>query len=61
MSNTARNCLRYLPRALLLMAAVAAPVLTMPSVRASKSTIIEAPTMKKSGAGFILMVSLQRS
>ena len=57
----ARKCLRYLPRALLLVLMIAAPVLSMPGVRASESTIIEAPSMKKAGAGFILMVSLQRS
>ena len=30
-------------------------------LRAADQTTIEAPTMKKTGAGFVLMVSLQRA
>ena len=53
--------LRLLPRALLIMLAVAAPVLALPSIRGSEGTTIEAPSNKKTGVGFVLMVSLQRS
>ncbi len=60
-SKTLSNPLRLLPRALLLAAAIAVPVLSIPAVHGSESTIIEAPAVKNSGAGFILMVSLQRS
>ncbi len=55
------NNLRLLPRALLVSLAVAAPIMAISAVRASDSTIIEAPYKKNSGAGFILMVSLQRA
>jgi hypothetical protein len=55
------KCLRLLPRALLVMLVVSAPVLTVPALRAADQTIIEAPAMKKTGAGFVLMVSLQRA
>ncbi len=41
--------------------AISAPILMVPSLRAADQTIIEAPTMKKTGAGFVLMVSLQRA
>jgi hypothetical protein len=55
------KCLRLLPRALVIMLLVSAPVLAVPSLRAADQTIIEAPAMKKTGAGFVLMVSLQRA
>lgn len=55
------KCLRLLPRAVLVMLVIAAPVLAVPSLRAAESTTIEAPTNKKTGAGFVLMVSLQRA
>ena len=54
------NCLRLLPRTLMVILAISAPILMVPSLRAADQTIIEAPTMKKTGAGFVLMVSLQR-
>lgn len=54
------KCLRLLPRALLVMLVVSAPLLAVPSLQAADETVIEAPTMKKRGAGFVLMVSLQR-
>jgi len=56
----ALKCLRLLPRALAVMLVVSAPLLTITSLRAADETTIEAPTMKNSGAGFVLMVSLQR-
>jgi hypothetical protein len=55
------ECLRLLPRALVVMLAIAAPILMVPSLQAADRTIIEAPTMKKTGAGLVLMVSLQRA
>lgn len=55
-----RKSLRMLPRALAVVLFVAGPVLAVPSLQAADSTIIEAPTMKKMGAGFVLMVSLRR-
>lgn len=55
------KCLRLLPRAIVVMLVVSAPILAVPSLRAANQTTIEAPTMKKTGAGFVLMVSLQRA
>ncbi|MCX7303293.1 MAG: hypothetical protein NTV73_02985 [Hyphomicrobiales bacterium] len=54
------KCLRLLPRAVAVMLVVSAPLLAVTSLRAEDHTIIEAPSMKNSGAGFVLMVSLQR-
>ena len=55
------KCLRLLPRALVVMLAISAPILMVPSLRAADQTIIEAPALKKTGVGFVLMVSLQRA
>ncbi len=52
--------LRLLPRAALILAMLAAPVLAVPAARGSTATTIEAPALKKSGAGFVLLMSLQR-
>lgn len=53
--------LRLLPRAALILLALAAPVLAVPMVRGDDGTTIEAPTVRKgSGAGFVLLVSLRR-
>jgi hypothetical protein len=60
-NNETRQCLRLLPKALLAMLVVSAPLLAVPSLRAADQTIIEAPAMKKMGAGLVLMVSLQRA
>ncbi len=54
------NCLRLLPRAMAVMLVLSAPVLAVPSLQGDDHLIIEAPTMKKTGAGFVLMVTLQR-
>ena len=54
------SLLRLLPRTLLVMLAVAAPVLAMPVIQGADGKVIEAPTMKRTGAGFVLLVSLQR-
>jgi hypothetical protein len=59
--NETLKCLRLLPRALIVMLVVSAPVLAVPALRAADQTTIEAPTMRKTGAGFVLMVSLQRA
>ena len=40
---------------------LAAPVLALPAVKAGPAHTIEAPTLKKSGAGLVLLVSLQRN
>lgn len=52
---------RLLPRAALLTLALAAPVLAVPMGRGDGGmTTIDAPSPKKSGMGFVLLVSLQR-
>jgi len=53
--------LRLLPKALVVMLVVSAPVLAVPALRAADHTTIDAPAPKKRGAGFVLMVSLQRA
>ena len=53
--------LRLLPRAMAVILTVSAPILAVPSLQAGDSTVIEAPALKKTGAGFVLMVSLQRT
>lgn len=56
-----RNFLRLVPRAALILLALAAPVLAVPAMRADGGSTIEAPSVRKgSGAGFVLLVSLQR-
>ncbi len=55
------KCLRLLPRAIVVMLVISAPILAVPSLQAADQTTIEAPAMKKTGAGFVLMVSLQRA
>ncbi|MER8751769.1 hypothetical protein NKH57_21265 [Mesorhizobium sp. M1050] len=57
---TALKILRLLPRAALILAVLAAPVLAVPMMRADAGSTIEAPALKKSGIGFVLLVSLQR-
>jgi uncharacterized membrane protein YadS len=52
--------LRLLPRAALILMVLAAPVLAVPSMRADVGATIDAPAMKKSGVGFVLLVSLRR-
>jgi len=48
-------------RAGLIVLALAAPVLALPDLDARQGGVIEAPEIKKKGAGFVLMVSLQRA
>lgn len=53
--------LRLLPRASLILLTLAAPVLAVPMVRGDTGSTIDAPSVRKgSGAGFVLLVSLQR-
>jgi hypothetical protein len=56
----ALKTLRLLPRAALILMLLAAPVLAVPAMRADAGSTIEAPALKKSGVGFVLLVSLQR-
>ena len=53
--------LRLLPRAALILTVLSAPVLAVPLIEADAGSTIEAPAMKKSGVGFVLLVSLQRA
>ena len=55
------SILALLPKALLVMLVVAAPVLAVPGIRGVESGTIDAPAIQKTGAGFVLLVSLQRS
>ncbi len=55
------NFLQLVPRASLILLALAAPVLAVPSMRADSGSTIEAPSVRKgTGAGFVLLVSLHR-
>ncbi|UVK44529.1 hypothetical protein BPNPMPFG_006455 [Mesorhizobium sp. AR07] len=56
----ALNILRLLPRAALILMVLAAPVLAVPMMRSDAGSTIEAPALRKSGLGFVLLVSLQR-
>lgn len=58
--ENAPTSLRLLYRAMLVTLALAAPILAVPYLQAADDTFIVAPTSKKTGAGFVLMVSLQR-
>ena len=63
MHLTAANALktlRLLPRAALILLVLAAPVLAVPAMRADGGSTIDAPAMRKSGVGLVLLVSLQR-
>ena len=57
----AGSVLALLPKALLVMLVIAAPVLAMPGLRDVETRTIDAPAIQKTGAGFVLLVSLQRS
>ncbi|MDQ6436924.1 hypothetical protein RB623_22975 [Mesorhizobium sp. LHD-90] len=60
MSRKPAKLLSQMLRALLFSAVLAAPVLAMPAFGSDGGSVIEAPMMKKKGAGFVLLVSLQR-
>lgn len=54
--------LRLLPKAALLTALIAAPLLAVPAARGDIGMVtIDAPASKKSGAGLVILVSLQRA
>lgn len=53
--------LRMLPKAILVAAVLAAPMMLVSKLEAGQQTIIEAPVAKKMGAGLVLLVSLQRA
>ena len=56
----ALKTLRLLPRAALILMVLAAPVLAVPMMRVDAGSTIEAPALRKSGVGLVLLVSLQR-
>lgn len=60
MARPITNIPGLLTRAVVIVLCLAAPVLAVPVVKTSQGATIEAPTMKKSGAGFVLLVSLRR-
>jgi hypothetical protein len=60
MPDRIRQSVRLLPRAALLAAFLAGPVLSVPSIEAGQSAVIEATAKKGGGIGFVLLVSLQR-
>ncbi|PSJ53724.1 hypothetical protein [Kumtagia ephedrae] len=63
MLRLAAKTLKIVPlmaRAALVSLLLAAPVLAVPAVGGDRSLQIEAPQAKKMGAGFVLLVSLQR-
>lgn len=53
--------LRRLVKAALVALLVVAPVAAISAVNSEPGTRIEAPVHRKMGAGFVLMVSLQRA
>jgi hypothetical protein len=64
MTNAAfsfRATLVLVLRAALIVLALAAPVLALPDLDVPQAGVIEAPEIKKKGAGFVLMVRLQRA
>ncbi len=50
----------YLPRAVLIVLALCAPVFAMPGIIGGPDTVIEHNQKKSNGVGFVLMMSLQR-
>jgi hypothetical protein len=56
---TALKTLRLVPRATLILMVLAAPVLAVPTMRADAGSTIEAPALRKSGVGFVLLISLR--
>ena len=60
-TNQSPRLLRRLVKAALVVLLVGAPVAAISAVNAGPGSTIEAPAHKKMGAGFVLMVSLQRA
>lgn len=52
--------LQLLPRATIMLLLLAAPVLAVPTMQSARHGTIEAPAMKKTGAGLVLLISLRR-
>jgi len=61
MMHLAAALARILPRIALLTAVLFAPLIAMQSVEASSRTIIGESRTLSSGAGLVLVISLQRS
>lgn len=59
--NSTIHAIPLLLRALAIVGALAAPVMAVPLVQGGEHPTIEAPALKKTGMGFVLMVSLQRA
>lgn len=61
-SGAGRSLLAWAPRALILVLALAAPVLAAPAALGeAPRSVIEAPRPAKTGMGFVLLMSLRRS
>jgi hypothetical protein len=58
--STIKTTLRLLPRTAIMLLLLAAPVLAVPTMQSARHATIEAPAMKKTGAGLVLLISLQR-
>ena len=56
----ALKTLRLVPRATLILMVLAVPVLAVPTMRADAGSTIEAPALRKTGVGLVLLVSLRR-
>ncbi len=64
MFRLAAKSLKIVPpmiRAAVFGAVLVAPVLAVPVMGSDRGLQIEAPGMKKTGAGFVLLMSLQRN
>ena len=55
-----RTILRLLPCTAVMLLLLAAPVLAVPSINSGGGATIEAPALQKTGAGFVLLMSLRR-
>ena len=55
-----RKQLGLLTRAGVILLMLGAPVLAVPGLRAADGPTIEAPALKKTGMGLVLLVSLRR-
>jgi hypothetical protein len=61
LAKIASQTLRMLLRAALLAMLVSAPMLVANQLEAGQQNVIEAPALKKMGAGLVILVSLQRA
>lgn len=59
--NRFTNLLRLAPRAAFFAMVIAAPLAAVPQVNAGYGVTIDAPAQAKTGAGLVLLVSLQRA